>query len=70
MPLRHSKKPCSCVPNYAIARFNLAEAIADTNPKRAITEYETYLALTSKESPKRQIGALSHKTECKALKHQ
>ena len=33
-------------PNYAIARFNLAEAIADANPKRAITEYETYLALT------------------------
>ena len=32
-------------PNYAIARFNLAEAIESTNPKRAITEYETYLAL-------------------------
>jgi len=32
-------------PNYAIARFNLAEAIEPTNPKRAITEYETYLAL-------------------------
>lgn len=32
-------------PNYAIARFNLAEAVESTNPKRAITEYETYLAL-------------------------
>jgi tetratricopeptide (TPR) repeat protein len=32
-------------PNYAIARFNLADAIESTNPKRAITEYETYLAL-------------------------
>ncbi len=32
-------------PNYAIARFNLAEAIELTNPKRAVTEYETYLAL-------------------------
>lgn len=32
-------------PNYAIARFNLAEAIEPTNPKRALTEYETYLAL-------------------------
>ena len=32
-------------PNYAIARFNVAEAIADANPRRAITEYETYLAL-------------------------
>ncbi len=32
-------------PNYAIARFNLAEAIEASNPKRAITEYETYLVL-------------------------
>lgn len=32
-------------PNYAIARYNLAEAIELTNPKRAIAEYETYLAL-------------------------
>lgn len=33
-------------PNYALARYNLAEAIEDTNPKRAISEYETYLALS------------------------
>ena len=32
-------------PNYAIARYNLAEAYEPTNPKRAISEYETYLAL-------------------------
>lgn len=32
-------------PNYAIARFNFAEAIESTDPKRAITEYETFLAL-------------------------
>lgn len=32
-------------PNYALARFNLAEASEGTNPKRAISEYETYLAL-------------------------
>ena len=32
-------------PNYAKARFNLAEAVEPTNPKRAITEYETYLVL-------------------------
>ncbi|HEU4684475.1 MAG TPA: tetratricopeptide repeat protein [Nitrospira sp.] len=32
-------------PNYAIARFNLAEAMEPSNPKRAIMEYETYLAL-------------------------
>lgn len=32
-------------PNYAIARFNLAETVEPANPKRALTEYETYLAL-------------------------
>lgn len=32
-------------PNYAIARFNLAETVEPMNPKRALTEYETYLAL-------------------------
>jgi tetratricopeptide (TPR) repeat protein len=32
-------------PNYAKARYNLAEAYEPTNPKRAISEYETYLAL-------------------------
>jgi tetratricopeptide (TPR) repeat protein len=32
-------------PNYAVARYNLAEAYEDTNPRRAIAEYETYLAL-------------------------
>jgi len=32
-------------PNYAVARFNLAEAFESTNPKRALAEYETFLAL-------------------------
>lgn len=32
-------------PNYALARYNLAEAIETTNPKRALSEYETYLAI-------------------------
>jgi tetratricopeptide (TPR) repeat protein len=32
-------------PNYALARYNLAEALETTNPKRALSEYETYLAL-------------------------
>lgn len=32
-------------PNYPIARFNLAEALEPINVKRAIMEYETYLAL-------------------------
>jgi len=39
------EKAVSLRPNYAIARFNLAEAIEPTNPKRALSEYETYLAL-------------------------
>jgi tetratricopeptide (TPR) repeat protein len=32
-------------PNYVVARFNLAEAYEQVNVKRAIAEYETYLAL-------------------------
>ena len=32
-------------PNYAVARYNLAEALEEDNPKRALAEYETFLAL-------------------------
>ena len=32
-------------PNYALARYNLAEASETANPKRALAEYETYLAI-------------------------
>jgi tetratricopeptide (TPR) repeat protein len=32
-------------PNYSIARFNLAKLYETINAKRAISEYETYLAL-------------------------
>jgi tetratricopeptide (TPR) repeat protein len=39
------EKAVSLRPNYAIARFNLAEVVETTNPKRALSEYETYLAL-------------------------
>ncbi len=56
-------------PNYAIARFNLAEIIADTNPKRAITEYETYLALTEGIPEEADRSALALK-RVQALKHQ
>jgi hypothetical protein len=31
-------------PNYAIAHFNLAEAIEETQPRKALTAYENYLA--------------------------
>ena len=39
------EKAVTLRPNYAIARFNLAEAVEPTNPKRALSEYETYLVL-------------------------
>jgi len=39
------EKAVTLRPNYAVARYNLAEAYEPTNPKRAISEYETYIAL-------------------------
>jgi tetratricopeptide (TPR) repeat protein len=39
------EKAVTLRPNYALARFNLAEAYEPINRKRAISEYETYLAL-------------------------
>ena len=39
------EKAVTLRPNYAIARYNLGEAYEPTDPKRAISEYETYLAL-------------------------
>jgi hypothetical protein len=39
------EKAVTLRPNYAIARFNLADALEPTNPKRALSEYETYLVL-------------------------
>jgi tetratricopeptide (TPR) repeat protein len=39
------EKAVTLRPNYAIARYNLAEAYEPTDRKRAISEYETYLAL-------------------------
>lgn len=55
-------------PNYAIARFNMAEAIAQANPKRAITEYETYLALVEGIPEEADRSALAQK-RVKELKH-
>ncbi len=55
-------------PNYAIARFNLAEAIGDSNPKRAITEYETYLALVEGLPEETDRATLAQK-RVKELKH-
>ena len=39
------EKAIALQPNYARARFNLAEAYEMVNPRRSIEEYETYLAL-------------------------
>jgi tetratricopeptide (TPR) repeat protein len=55
-------------PNYAIARFNMAEAVGETNPKRAITEYETYLALVEGIPEEADRSALAQK-RVKELKH-
>src|SRR5207302_8702108 len=53
-------------PNYADAHFNLAEAIEDTQPRRALTAYENYLAYVENtpgekeriETAKKRIEAL------------
>ena len=54
-------------PNYALARYNLAEATETTNPKRALSEYETYLAIV--EGIPDEADRIAHvKERLKALK--
>jgi len=48
-------------PNYAMARYNLAEAYEPVNPKRAIAEYETFLALV--EGLPEEEGRIARVTE-------
>jgi tetratricopeptide (TPR) repeat protein len=61
------EKAVTLRPNYALARFNLAEACEDKNPKRAISEYETYLALV--EGVTEEETRIAHaKERVKALK--
>ena len=55
-------------PNYAIARYNLAEAYEPTNPKRALSEYETYLALVEGNPDEASRIALAQQ-RVKALTH-
>lgn len=62
------EKAISLRPNYAIARFNFAEAIESTNPRRAITEYETYLALVEGVPDEADRIAVA-KQRLKELKH-
>ncbi len=54
-------------PNYALARFNLAEACEGTNTKRAISEYETYLALVE-GIPEEEARITHAKERVKVLK--
>jgi tetratricopeptide (TPR) repeat protein len=54
-------------PNYAVARYNLAEAYEPTNPKRALAEYETFLALVE-GIPDEQARAAYAQERIKALK--
>ncbi|MBI3809744.1 MAG: hypothetical protein HY284_04715 [Nitrospirae bacterium] len=54
-------------PNYADAHFNLAEAIEDTQPRRALTAYENYLAY-QEETPGEQERIEKAKKRAEALR--
>ena len=54
-------------PNYALARYNLAETYEATDTKRAIAEYETYLALVE-GIPEEADRIVQVKERVKALK--
>ena len=54
-------------PNYALARYNLAETLEAANPKRALSEYETYLAL-AEGIPEEEARIAHVKERIKALK--
>jgi len=61
------EKAVTLRPNYALARYNLAEAYEATNPKRALSEYETYLAL-AEGIPEEEARIAHVKERIKALK--
>lgn len=61
------EKAVTLRPNYALARYNLADALEATNPRRALSEYETYLALV--EGIPEEEARIAHvKERVKALK--
>lgn len=62
------EKAVTLRPNYAVARYNLAEAYEPTNPKRALAEYETFLALVE-GIPDEEARAAHARERIKALKH-
>jgi Flp pilus assembly protein TadD len=55
-------------PNYSLARYNLAESYEAVNTKRAIGEYETYLALVEGIPEEAERIALVQQ-RIKALRH-
>jgi len=55
------EKAIAIRPNYMRARFNLALAYESVNPKRAIEEYETYLALAEGIPDEAARAALAQK---------
>jgi len=55
------EKAIAIKPNYMRARFNLASAYESVNPKRAIEEYETYLALAEGIPDEAARAALAQK---------
>ena len=61
------EKAVTLRPNYALARYNLAEAYEETNPKRAIAEYETFLALVQ-GIPEEEARIAHAEERIKALK--
>ena len=62
------EKAVTLRPNYPLPRYNLAEAYEAINRKRALTEYETYLALAEgmPEEAERRARA---RERIKVLKH-
>jgi tetratricopeptide (TPR) repeat protein len=54
-------------PNYAHAHFNLAEALEETQPRRALTAYENYLAYVE-QRPGEQDRIAKAKERVKALR--
>ncbi|MCA1958536.1 MAG: tetratricopeptide repeat protein [Nitrospira sp.] len=65
--LRAFERAVTLRPNYAVARYNLAEASEESNPRRALAEYQTFLALVE-GIPEEEARAVRARERVKALK--
>ncbi|MCP9449642.1 MAG: tetratricopeptide repeat protein [Nitrospira sp.] len=65
--LRVFERAVTLRPNYAVARYNLAEASEESNPRRALAEYQTFLALVE-GNPEEEARAVRARERIKALK--